>query len=128
MGLKLNDMLESKYLKQSDFPNPKVVTIESIEKMNMAAPGEIPEYKWTVKFGGIAKSMALNSTNLKRLFKYCGNDTDDWAGKKVMVYTDPDVEFKGEIVGGLRIRQAASTQAGGQQRDRTNDDDQEVPF
>ncbi len=125
--MKLNEMLESNYLKQADFPTPRIVAIESLEKKNMAAPGEIPEYKWTVKFAGLAKPMACNSTNLKRLFKYCGSDSDDWPGKKVMVYTDPDVEFKGEIVGGLRIRQAPSAGTAAP-RDKTNDDDSSIPF
>ncbi len=126
--MKLNEMLESNYLKQADFPTPKVVTVESMEKKNLAAPGETPEYKWTVKFVNVAKPMACNSTNLKRLFKYCGPDSDDWPGKKVMVYTDPDVEYKGEIVGGLRIRQAPSTSVQAPGAKAQGVDDQDIPF
>jgi hypothetical protein len=49
--------------------------------------------------------MVLNSTNIKRLAKACNSDdTDEWIGKQVTLYVDPDVEFAGNVVGGLRIR------------------------
>ena len=46
----------------------------------------------------------LNKTNIKRLQKLHGNDTDDWSQQAVTIYNDPDVEFMGEVVGGLRVR------------------------
>jgi hypothetical protein len=48
----------------------------------------------------------LNKTNIKRLQKLFGDDTDTWLGKDVTLYNDPDVEFMGEVVGGLRVRTA----------------------
>lgn len=51
----------------------------------------------------------LNKTNIKRIAKLYGDDTDEWVGKKVTIYNDPDVEFMGEIVGGLRVRLQAQT-------------------
>ena len=46
----------------------------------------------------------LNKTNIKRLQKMFGDDTETWLGKTVTLYFDPDVEYMGETVGGLRVR------------------------
>lgn len=102
--MKIGDMIESKYLKQSDVDDETVVTIHGLKKVNVARDDEDPEYRWTVKFTEFAKPMVLNVTNLKRLAKALGDDTEDWLGKQVIVYVDPDIEFGGNIVGGLRIK------------------------
>ena len=46
----------------------------------------------------------LNKTNIKRLQAMFGDDTDKWLGQTVTLYNAPDVEFMGEVVGGLRVR------------------------
>lgn len=102
---KIGEMIESKYLKQSDVQDEIVVTIEKVGKANVAPKGEEPEFKWLVRFNEFPKPMVLNSTNIKRLAKACASDdTDEWTGKQVVLYVDPDVEFAGNVVGGLRIR------------------------
>jgi len=109
---RVNDMIESKYLKQSDAPDPVIVTVNKIGKINIAKEGDRPEEKWAVRFREFNKPMLLNSTNIKLLENACrSDDTDDWVGKEVILYTDNSVSFGGQIVGGLRIRkqQAAPT-------------------
>jgi hypothetical protein len=102
---RVNDMIESKYLKQGDVPDPLIVTVSKIGKVNIAKEGDPPEEKWAVRFREFQKPMLLNSTNIKLLEKACGSDeTDDWIGKEVIVYTDDSVSFGGQVVGGLRIR------------------------
>ena len=102
---KIGEMIESKYLKQSDVNDDSVVTIQKVGKANVAPKGEEAEYKWLIRFNEFEKPMVLNSTNIKRLAKACqSEDTDDWIGKQVVLYVDPDVEFAGNVVGGLRIR------------------------
>jgi hypothetical protein len=102
---KVGEMIESKYLKQSDIDHDALVTIEKVGKANIAREGDEPEYKWLVRFAEVKKPMVLNSTNIKRLAKACNSDdTDDWVGKQVVLYVDPDVEYAGNVVGGLRIR------------------------
>jgi hypothetical protein len=101
----IKEMLPSNYLKQSDFPEDYVVTVRSIERKNIAMDGKPAEYKWLAKFAEFEKPMVLNSTNIQLMAKACGSDdTDDWAGKQVIVYVDENVSFGGELVGGLRIR------------------------
>lgn len=102
--MKLDQMIESKYIKQSDVDGECIVTVKSIKKVNVARDDETPEYRWTVTFNEFPKPMVLNTTNIKRMGKALGNDTDEWAGGTVMLYVDPDIEFGGNVVGGLRIR------------------------
>src|SRR3990167_521100 len=102
---KIGEMIDSKYLKQSDVDADTLVTVVKVGKANVAREGDEPEYKWLIRFSEFKKPMVLNSTNIKRLAKACASeDTDDWTGKQVVLYVDPDVEFGGNVVGGLRIR------------------------
>lgn len=104
--MKIGEMIESKYLKQSDVQDETLVTVAGIKKVNVARDDEDPEYRWTIKFQEFAKPMVLNVTNLKRLAKALGDDTDEWMGKQVVIYVDPDIEFGGNVVGGIRIKAA----------------------
>ncbi len=114
---KVSEMIESKYLKQADVEDDTLVTIERVGKANVAKEGDEPEHKWLIKFAEFPKLMVLNATNIKRLARVCGDDTDDWRGKQVVLYVDPDVEFGGQVVGGLRVRQAKPVAKKTQPRD-----------
>ena len=103
-AMKIGDMIESKYLKQSDVEEDTPVTIKALKKVNVARDDEDPEYRWTCMFNEFPKSMVLNVTNLKRLAKALGDDSDEWIGGTVILYVDPDIEFGGNVVGGLRIK------------------------
>lgn len=131
---KIGEMIESKYLKQSDVDADTIVTVLKVGKANVAKKDDEPEFKWLIKFEEFGKPMVLNSTNIKRLAKACSSDdTDEWIGKKVVLYVDPDVEFAGNVVGGLRIRahkeapqtrQVMPAQKGGKFDDMADD----IPF
>lgn len=103
---KIGTMLESKYLKQSDVDQDYIVTIAGLEHVNVAAQdADKDEFKWVIRFEEFDKPMVLNSTNIQLLAKACGSDeTDDWVGKQVIVYSDPNVSYGGKLVGGLRIK------------------------
>lgn len=107
--MNINDLIPSKYLKQSDVQDEKLVTVQGLKKVNVAKEDEDPEYKFVIKFEEFDKPMVLNSTNIKRLGKALGDETDGWKGGQVVLYVDPDIEFGGNIVGGLRIRAAKAT-------------------
>ena len=130
---KISEMTQSKYLKQSDVDGEMVVTITKVGQGNLAKEGEPAEMKWMVRMAEFDKPMVINATNIKRLAKACGSDdTDDWTGKKATLYVDHDVEFGGNIVGGLRFRgtpptivtQRPAKQTGGTFDDMPDD----VPF
>lgn len=102
---RVNEMVQSKYLKTADVEDPIIVTIQGVKQVNMAKEGEAPELKWAIKFRELEKPMILNSTNIHVAAKICGSDdTDDWRGKEIVLYTDPNVSFGGQVVGGLRFR------------------------
>src|SRR5690242_14125679 len=109
--MKISDMLPSKYIKQGDVPQPMLVTIRKLSQADVSQQNESEDLKWTVKFDELDKPMVLNSTNRKRTAKALGDDTDAWIGKQMVLYVDENVEFGGEIVGGLRLR-APKTKTG----------------
>jgi hypothetical protein len=102
--MKIGDMIDSKYLKQSDVEDETVVTFIKLTKVNVARDDEEADYRWTAKFQEFTKPMVLNVTNLKRAAKALGDDTDNWLGNSMILYVDPDIEFGGNIVGGLRLK------------------------
>lgn len=101
----INTMVQSKYLKTADVPDPVIVTIRGIKQVNMAKEGDAPEMKFAIFFQEMDKPMILNSTNIHVCAKVCGSEeTNDWKGKEIILFTDPSVSFGGQVVGGLRFR------------------------
>lgn len=129
--MRTSEMIESKYLKQADVPEPVIVTVGKIGKVNLAKEGDAEEMKWAIRFKEFQKPMLLNSTNIKLLEKACGSDdTDDWVGKEVILYNDENVTFGGQVVGGLRIRrqQAAPTRRSAPAGAAMSDMEDDIPF
>ena len=127
----INQMIESKYLKQSDVDGEMEVTIIKVGQVNVAREDEQPEMKWAVRFEELKKPMVLNSTNIQLMAKACGSDeSDEWLGKKVVIFADPNVSFAGKLVGGLRvklpIRKAVPKPATGSHA--IEDMDSDIPF
>ena len=128
---RVNEMMESRYLKQADVDNDTPVTIAKVGKANVAKKDEEPEFKWLIKFAEFDKPMVLNSTNIKRLARAHGDESDDWIGKKMVIYVDPDVEFGGNVVGGLRLRASRPPQqetVTKQTRGNFEELDSDIPF
>jgi hypothetical protein len=75
--MKLSEMMPSKYLKTSDVDGEVVVTVKELKK-----------------------------TNLTRLGKALGDDTEFWIGQQVLLYVDDEVQYGSDTVSGLRIRAA----------------------
>lgn len=102
---KISEMRESKFLKQTDVGRGVLATIEGCVQMNVAKEGADPEMKWCLTFADIDKPLVLNSTNAQLCAKiFNSDDTDDWHGKPVVLYADPNVSFQGKLVGGIRVR------------------------
>ncbi len=102
---KVSEMTTSKYLKCADVPDPVIITIKGVKRVNIARDDDEPEYKWVIKFEEYDKPMVLNSTNLHVAAKLLkSDDTDEWTGQELILWADPNVQYKGELVGGLRFR------------------------
>ncbi len=101
----VNEMLPSAYLKKEDCDPPILVTIADIKQENLAMEGKPPEFKWVMFFSEHEKGIVLNSTNIQLAASICASqNTDDWIGKRIVLYSDPNVSFGGKLVGGIRIR------------------------
>lgn len=125
------DLIESKYLKKADLgaQEKALFTFSRLEKQNVAGKDQAPEYKQIAFFAENAKGMVLNKTNLGLLAIATGeNDTDNWVGKKVVVYYDPTVTHMGKIVGGLRIRKPYGADAPPPQAPPAADRNSDIQF
>ena len=104
-GMKINEMIPSKFLKKEDVGRGTLATIRSIEKVNVAVDGAEPEYKYAMSFDELDKPMVLNPTNIHLTAQVCNSEeTEEWIGKSIVLYTDPTVTFGGKITGGIRVR------------------------
>jgi hypothetical protein len=55
------------------------------------------------------KKWGLNKTNWQTLVQMYGAESDNWVGKKIKIYVDPNVEYpKGTKIGGIRIQYEAA--------------------
>ena len=102
----ISKMTESKYLKQEDVGEEgKLVTIESLKRTNVAREDDEPEWKYVMHFRETQKPLVMNATNIQLCARACGSDeTDEWVGKRIVLYADPNVSYAGKLVGGIRIR------------------------
>jgi len=102
---KTSEMRESKFLKKEDVGKGALMTVEGCKQFNVAKEGADPEYKWCLSFAESEKPLVLNSTNIQLCEVIFGSDdTDGWIGKRIVLYTDPNVSFQGKLVGGIRVR------------------------
>ena len=103
----INTMIEGKFLRKEDVGGESgiIVTIAGWKQENVAMQGADPEMKWTLTFEELDKPLVMNSTNLHMCAKACdSDDTEDWLGKKIILYEEPNVSFGGKLVGGIRVR------------------------
>lgn len=111
--MKAGSMIESKFLKKEDldYDNGNLVTVTKLDQQNVGLADGEEDLKWCMHFKEFAKPMVLNSTNIQLATKALGTDeTEEWIGKKLVIYVDDNVSFGGKLVGGIRIRRARPVQ------------------
>ena len=103
--MRIGEMKETKYIKKEDVGEGKLVTIAKMEQQNVAMDDQPEEIKWIIHFQEFNKGMVLNWTNIQLIAKAVGSEeTENWIGKKIVIYEDPNVSFGGKLVGGIRVR------------------------
>jgi hypothetical protein len=103
--MNISQLKESKFLKKEDCGPGILVTIRSVEQVNVAKEGAPEEMKWTISFNEVDKPMVLNSTNGQIIAQITKSDeSENWTGHKVVLYHDPNIAFGGKLVGGIRVR------------------------
>jgi hypothetical protein len=101
---KTHEMKSSKFLKKEDAGVGVLCTISKVEQHNVAREGAAEDLKWCVLFEEFDKPLVLNITNTNAIELITGSDdTDNWKGKKVVLFNDLNVIYEGKT-GGIRIR------------------------
>jgi len=105
MGFNVEDLRDSKFLTQNDVDPPVLATITGSRKFDVSLDSEEPRIKWTLSFRELEKPLVLNMTNGQIIAAMVGSDnSDDWIGRQIVLYKDPNVSFAGKLVGGIRCR------------------------
>lgn len=99
---RVSDMIPSKYLKASDFEDPRILTIADV-KEEVLGRGVDAENKWVLYFAEEEKGLVLNKTNINTIADLYGDDTDDWENKKITLF-QTQVDMQGKQVDAVRIR------------------------
>lgn len=104
--MKASDFLGGDFIKGDDVKaGPKKVTITGVEVAKFDKNGKTErKLQLVVDDAGDSKKVTLNATNLTAVQDAYGNETDEWEGKKVVLYHDPTVSYGGKRIGGLRIK------------------------
>ena len=99
--MKANSFLGS-YLRQEDVDGDTLATISAAKEELVGAD---KERCLVVYFEEFDKGLVFNATNINVCNALFGTDeTDDWMGKKLTVYVDPNVMFGGKKTGGIRVK------------------------
>lgn len=103
--MKLNEVYGGNYLKAEDLKDRGEVRciIESVSVME----GDDGKKKAVLHFRGKDKTLPLNITNANMVAELHGDETDDWEGKAITLYTCK-VDFQGKRVLAIRVKEAPS--------------------
>jgi hypothetical protein len=116
-----------KYLKREDLTTEgEAFKVVSVTLTPLELGGGEQETKWVLVLEGL-KPLILNATNIRRcVAAFHTSETDEWIGQKIVAYDDPDIEYAGKVVGGVRLR--AVPKRGGRSKAAPTVDDSEIPF
>lgn len=107
---RMGDMFPSKWLSAADLhDNDATLTISSISQ-ELVGQGEEAERKWVVYFNEVNKGLVLNKTNATSFANCFGDDTDEWEGRRVVLYPT-EVNFSGRMVEAIRVKEKATKNA-----------------
>ena len=99
--MKISSAFPSKYLRAADLDG-RQVTVE-IAHVELEEVGTGEEPKPVLYFQGKAKGVVLNKTNANAVASAYGDDTDDWMGQNVVLFS-AHVDFQGRSVEAIRIK------------------------
>ncbi len=97
--MNINEQFPSLYLKSSDLAGQMVkVQISDVKSEEIGT-----DRKMIMYFVGKQKGMVLNKTNAKTLAEQFGDETDNWIGAQIEIFS-MKVDYQGRMVDGLRVR------------------------
>jgi hypothetical protein len=104
--MNINDAYPSKYIKSADLQG-RIIKLK-IANVGYEQIGN--DSKLIMYFQGKNKGMVLNRTNARTIADQYGDDTDNWTGADVEVFS-MKVDMQGRMVDGLRVRVPPRQQA-----------------
>lgn len=131
--MNIDEQFPSKFLKAADLNGHEIVV--TIKDCIVESLGE--DRRPVLYFAGKDKGVVLNKTNATNIREAYGPDTDEWTGKKVVLYT-AYVDFQGRSVESIRVRKPKDSELGGAVKPavkpqvapafETAGDDSDIPF
>jgi hypothetical protein len=112
-------------LKKEDCAEPLNLIIIGAEEVNFSRSAREADYKIVVTVeadSGERFRLALNQSNLEVIASAYGDETDDWAEQEIVCVHDPDVEYDGQRVGGIKVSLPKKRPT------RARKDKDEIPF
>jgi hypothetical protein len=129
--MRISEQFPSKYLRASDLDGEQTAVMGRVE---MEEVGTDKERKPVLYFQGLDKGLVLNKTNSGTISQLYGDDTDDWAGEAITLFSAM-VSFQGETKPAVRVRApsrkkaAAATASGSQKKiSAAEQADDGIPF
>ena len=103
--MRKNDALPSKYLNATDVGNQTFkLTVANVVMEKMENDGVM---KPVMSFHGAQKGMPINATNWDNMASVYGDESDNWIGKQVEMYTEATRMPNGTPTRGVRVRPVA---------------------
>jgi hypothetical protein len=100
--VKLAQAFPSKYLNAADIKFPRVVTIAGLRQEEV---GQDKQLKWVLYFQNEPKPLVLNKTVWAQVEFITGcEDTDQWPGRDIELFSDLVRNPQGQLVPGVRAR------------------------
>jgi hypothetical protein len=97
--MKVSDAFPSKYLSAADLGGNNIrVVMQNVELEKIG-----DDTKPVLYFRGKTKGLALNKTNSKAIAEVYGDETDDWAGGELILFSVM-TDFQGKPVEAIRVR------------------------
>ena len=108
--MKRNEVFPSKYLKAADLGGkPAIVRISTVSYEALKSSEGKEQNKTVLAFAGTTKLLPLNMTNWDAVADIAGDDTDQWANKKVELYPTT-TQMGSKTVECVRIRKPSAPQ------------------
>jgi hypothetical protein len=98
--VKVGGMFPSQWLKSTDIPDDQSVRVV-MDRVEVEEVGDGP--KPVLYFQGKQKGLVLNKTNYGVIAAAHGDESDDWSGHPVLLYT-VETNYQGQLKMGIRVK------------------------
>ena len=133
----INNLSTSKYRTKEDVGTGRLVTITGYKQQDVSKESDPSDVRYILTLDDGkpegCKPVVLNKTNGNRIAEImhtihgvtrdlqqdedgemcpANEQFQNWTGKKIILWNNPDIEFQGKRTGGIRVREPASTTPG----------------